>query len=248
MAENSPIEWTDHTFNPWWGCTKVSDGCKFCYAQTLANRYGHNVWGPDAQRRTFGESYWQAPLLWNRKAKEQSKRLRVFCASMADVFDPESPEGERERLWEIIRSTPCLDWQILTKRPHLISENLPQDWNLGYENVWLGTSVEDERVVSRIDQLIAVPAIVHFLSLEPLIGPLPHLILNDVEWAIVGGESGAGARPIQTEWVEEIRQQCEIADVPFFFKQWGGVRKKQTGRELNGRFYNEMPRVAQTTR
>lgn len=247
MAENSNIEWTDATFNPWWGCTKVSDGCKFCYAQNIANRYGHAVWGPGATRRTFGENHWREPLRWNRRAEERGERLRVFCASMADVFDPEAPAEERERLWELIRQTPHLDWQILTKRPHLITQSLPFDWGNGYPNVWLGTSVEDERVLNRIESLVEVPAVVHFLSLEPLIGPLSDLPLNGIEWAIVGGESGPGARPMKAEWVEEIRLQCEIANVPFFFKQWGGVRKKQAGRELNGRFYDEMPRVCQST-
>ena len=247
MAQDSKIEWTDATFNPWWGCTKVSDGCKFCYAHTIANRFGHEIWGPGATRRTFGENHWREPVRWNRKAGEAGERLRVFCASMADVFDPEAPAEERERLWELIRQTPHLDWQILTKRPHLVAENLPFDWEDGYPNVWLGTSVEDERVLKRIAQLVEVPAVVHFLSLEPLIGPLSNLPLDCIEWAIVGGESGPGARPIEKSWVEEIRLQCETANVPFFFKQWGGVRKKQAGRELNGRFYDEMPRVCQST-
>ncbi len=247
MAQDSKIEWTDATFNPWWGCTKVSDGCKFCYAQSIANRFGHEIWGAGATRRTFGENHWREPLRWNRRAGESGKRLRVFCASMADVFDPEAPDEERKRLWQLVGETPHLDWQILTKRPQLIAENLPHDWGEGYANVWLGTSVEDERVMNRIQALTDVPAIVHFLSLEPLIGPLPNVSLDCIEWAIVGGESGPGARPMNAQWVEEIRLQCEAQNVPFFFKQWGGVRKKQTGRELNGRFYDEMPRVCQLT-
>ena len=248
MAQNSSIEWTDHTFNPWWGCTKVSDGCKFCYAQSIANRYGHAVWGPGATRRTFGEKHWLEPLRWEKKAVTQGQRLRVFCASMADVFDPEAPNDERERLWDLVRATPHLDWQILTKRPELIPENLPFDWENGYSNVWLGTSVEDERVLSRIEALTDVPAVVHFLSLEPLIGPLPDLPLRCIEWAIVGGESGPGSRPIERVWVEDIRLQCYGANVPFFFKQWGGIRKKEAGRELNGQFYDEFPRAIQNVR
>ena len=247
MAQDSKIEWTDATFNPWWGCTKVSDGCKFCYAHTIANRFGHEIWGPGATRRTFGENHWREPLRWNRRAQDNGERTRVFCASMADVFDPEAPTEERERLWQLIRDTPNLDWQILTKRPHLIAQDLPSDWEDGYPNVWLGTSVEDERVVNRIEALTNVPAIVHFLSLEPLIGPISQLPLEGIEWAIVGGESGPGARPMNAQWVEDIRLQCETENVPFFFKQWGGVRKKQFGRELNGRFYDEMPRVIQST-
>jgi protein gp37 len=136
-----------------------------------------------------------------------------------------------------------LDWQILTKRPERIAANLPFDWAGGYRNVWLGTSVEDERVIDRIGHLIAIPAIVHFLSLEPLIGPLPNLPLENIQWVIVGGESGPGARPIDEDWVLEIQLQCRATGIPFFFKQWGGVKKLKNGRALQGRFYNEMPRL-----
>jgi len=162
---------------------------------------------------------------------------------MADVFDERAPEGQRERLWELIRRTPNLDWQILTKRPQLIEGLLPNDWDAGYANVWLGTSVEDQRVVHRIGHLQQVPAVVRFLSLEPLIGPLAALPLNGIHWAIVGGESGHGARPMRREWVTSIREQCAAAGVAFFFKQWGGVHKKKMGRELEGRFYDELPQV-----
>lgn len=248
MAQNSKIEWTDHTFNPWWGCTKVSDGCKFCYAEAIANRYGHSVWGPTAQRRTFGENHWKNPLKWNEEAAKVGKRFRVFCASMADVFDERAPSEEREKLWQLIKNTPLLDWQILTKRPALIVDYLPQDWGEGYKNVWLGTSVEDLRVVNRIEQLKEVPAIVHFLSLEPLIGPLQNLPLTGIEWVIVGGESGPGSRPMLSDWVEDIRIQCQENAVPFFFKQWGGTRKNQTGRQLNDRTYDEMPLVTHLVR
>lgn len=248
MAQNSQIEWTTHTFNPWWGCTKVSDGCKFCYAETLANRYGHKVWGPQATRRTFGEKHWQEPLKWNAEAEKAGVRRRVFCASMADVFDELAPAGEREKLWVLMRETPWLDWQVLTKRPHLIAENLPADWYDGYENVWLGTSIEDSRVVQRVEELVAVPAVVHFLSVEPLIGPIDDLPLDNIEWVIVGGESGPGARPMKQEWVESIHRQCRAANVPFFFKQWGGVRKKAAGRALHQRHYDEMPLTALAAR
>lgn len=241
MAAESKIEWTDHTFNPWWGCTKVSDGCKFCYAEALSNRYGHNVWGPGRNRRTFGETHWAGPLRWNAEAQNLGKRYRVFCASMADVFDPEAPEGELDRLWNLIRETPSLDWQILTKRPERIQSNLPDDWGAGYENVWLGTSVEDIRVIQRIRELTAVPAAVRFLSCEPLIGPLDELPLDGINWVIVGGESGPRSRDMDTRWVDSILEQCRRADVPFFFKQWGGRRKHVTGRVLHGRTYDEFP-------
>ena len=160
---------------------------------------------------------------------------------MADVFEEAAPEGQLERLWELIANTPGLDWQLLTKRPERIADSLPSDWGQGYENVWLGTSVEDERVIHRIESLIRVPAAIRFLSLEPLIGPLPNIPLLGIDWAIVGGESGAGARPINPNWVIEIREQCNAAEVAFFFKQWGGTNKKVTGRQLEGRTYDEMP-------
>jgi protein gp37 len=241
MGSFSKIEWTTHTFNPWWGCTKVSDGCKFCYAETLSNRYGYDFWGPQKPRRLLSDQHWQEPIKWNTEAEHLGTRYRVFCASMADVFEERAPEGQLERLWDIIRQTPYLDWQLLTKRPQLIAEKLPTDWGTGYKNVWLGTSIEDERVVDRVHHLAAVPSIVRFLSVEPLIGPIHHLPLTGIDWVIVGGESGVGARPMRREWVLDIRQQCRQASVAFFFKQWGGPNKKKAGRELEGRYYNEMP-------
>jgi protein gp37 len=241
MGFNSSIEWTTHTFNPWWGCTKVSEGCKNCYAEALAKRYGHSVWGKNQPRRLLSDAHWLEPIRWNTMAKKQGARYQVFCASMADVFEEQAPRDQFHRLWQVIKDTPYLDWQLLTKRPHRIAENLPGDWGEGYSNVWLGTSVEDVRVIGRINQLISVPAIVHFLSLEPLLGPLPSLPLNDIEWVIAGGESGHGARPVATPWVLDIRDQCREAGVAFFFKQWGGVNKKARGRQLQGRYYNQMP-------
>jgi protein gp37 len=243
MATDSTIEWTTHTFNPWWGCTKVSDGCKFCYAEAIARRYGNDVWGRNKIRRTFGDKHWAEPLRWNSAAQKAGVRAQVFCASMADVFDPEGPEEERERLWSLIRNTPDLDWQILTKRPEKIECFLPDDWAEGYPNVWLGTSVEDVRVIDRIEILSAIPAVVHFLSCEPLIGPLEDMPLENIQWVIVGGESGPRSRPMAKSWVDSIRLQCSAANVPFFFKQWGGMRKKENGRMLNGRTYDALPQL-----
>jgi len=243
MGFNSKIEWTTHTFNPWWGCTKVSDGCKFCYAEALAKRYGHRVWGPLAQRRAMSDLHWKEPLKWNGQASRRGLRSRVFCASMADVFDGSAPPGQLHRLWELIRQTPSLDWQLLTKRPQRIAESLPEDWGSGYFNVWLGTTVEDAQVLGRISDLVAVPAVVHFLSLEPLIGSLRNVPLREIDWVIVGGESGPHARPMQKSWVMEIYTQCRDAGVPFFFKQWGGPNKNRAGRTLDGRLYSEMPYI-----
>ncbi len=242
MGFNSSIEWTTHTFNPWWGCTKVSDGCRFCYAEALSNRYGHSVWGAGKPRRLMSDAHWQSPLVWNADARRSGSRARVFCASMADVFEEQAPAGQLARLWELIKLTPNLDWQLLTKRPHRIAENLPADWAGGYNNVWLGTSVEDHRVINRARELSAVPAVVRFLSVEPLLGPIPRLPLKGIDWIIVGGESGPHARPIEAEWVFDIRRQCRAAGVAFFFKQWGGVNKKKSGRTLSGRIYSEMPK------
>jgi protein gp37 len=210
----------------------------------LANRYGWDVWGKSKQRRLLSDKYWNQPLDWNRKAIEEQKRKRVFCSSMADVFEDHPDNNkERPRLWKLVEQTPHLDWLMLTKRPENISSMLPDNWGDGYDNVWLGTSVEDERVLNRISLLADIPAIIHFLSLEPLIGPLSHLPLADIEWVIVGGESGPKARPMDEKWVHEIRLQCENTDVPFFFKQWGGFNKARAGRELAGHFYDALPDI-----
>ncbi|MFY9222012.1 MAG: phage Gp37/Gp68 family protein [Blastocatellia bacterium] len=243
MASNSKIEWTTHTFNPWIGCTKVSDGCKNCYAENMASRFGYDVWGIGKQRRLLSDAHWQQPIKWDKKAKKEGLRYRVFCASMADVFEENAPDGQLERLWKVIKQTPNLDWQLLTKRPHRIAQNLPHDWKDGYDNVWLGTSLEDERVINRITSLTSVAAIVHFISIEPLLGPLPNLPLENIDWVIVGGESGHSARVMEVAWVLDIQQQCLASNTAFFFKQWGGTNKKATGRELNGRTYDEMPNM-----
>ncbi len=241
MGFDSSIEWTTHTFNPWWGCTKVSDGCKFCYAETLSHRYGHDVWGVGKERRLMSDTYWKQPAKWNAAAKSAGQRSRVFCASMADVFEEQAPEGQRERLWQVIRETPHLDWQLLTKRPHLIAGLLPNDWGTGWPNVWLGTSIEDARVVERVQQLKSVAAVVHFLSLEPLIGPLPNLPIEHIEWVIVGGESGPGARRMAPEWVRGIKQQCLDSGTALFFKQVGAVLAREWGCSGKGGHLEELP-------
>jgi protein gp37 len=189
----------------------------------------------------MSDNHWQEPLRWNAEAERAGVRARVFCASMADVFDEEAPEGQRERLWPLIRQTPMLDWQILTKRPQLIEQNLPEDWGNGYDNVWLGTSVEDQRVVHRIDSLRNASAKLRFLSLEPLIGPLPDLNLEGIGWAIVGAESGRKVRKMEFDWVRDIRDQCIAADVAFFFKQDVINGKKVSLPELDGIVWNQIP-------
>jgi protein gp37 len=184
--QNSSIEWTDHTFNPWWGCIKVSPGCEHCYAETLANRYGHNVWGPakTTDRRMMSANYWKQPLKWDKQAATEGIRRRVFCASMADVFE-EHPQLEwpRTNLWGLIETTPHLDWLLLTKRPENVLKMLSPLWNGRMpDNVWLGTSVENqEQADKRIPHLLRTPAKVRFLSCEPLLGALD---LNKAAWGL----------------------------------------------------------------
>lgn len=223
MGQNSTIEWTHHTFNPWWGCTKVSPGCTHCYAETLSNRYGHDIWGPRKDRRVFGEQHWREPLKWNKQAEQQGQRMRVFCASMADAFeDNPSVEKEREKLWAVIEETPMLDWLMLTKRPENMSRFAPwkDKWPV---NIWAMTSVESqEQAEKRIPILAEVPAVIRGLSVEPLLGAVDLSIwLKDLNWVIVGGESGVKARPMNPKWALDVRDQCISANVPFFFKQWG---------------------------
>lgn len=178
MSANSKIEWTHHTYNPWWGCAKVSPGCDRCYAERDAKRHAPSriLWGVDAERREFSDKHWYEPLKWNAQAAKAGQRYRVFCASMADVFDKNAPAGARERLWGLIKVTPNLDWLILTKRIGNAASMLPADWDDGYENVWLGISIVNQEEADRdIPKLLRTPAYVRWLSLEPLLGPVDIL-------------------------------------------------------------------------
>lgn len=229
MAKDSSIEWTHHTFNPWWGCTKVSPGCKNCYAETFAHRIGQDLWGPRAARRFFGEAHWREPIKWNAAALHHRHRRRVFCASMADVFENRSElDPARSRLWKLIEDTPGLDWLLLTKRPERVAKMAP--WGVTWPtNVWIGTTVENQKWGDkRIASLLALPATVRFLSCEPLLGPLDisRWLIGSrrVDWVIAGGESGHSARPMNPEWARTLRDQCKRAGVPFHFKQWGHWR------------------------
>ncbi|WP_370342497.1 DUF5131 family protein [Pararhodobacter marinus] len=224
MGENTKIEWATHTFNPWWGCTKVSEACKHCYAESWAKRVGQPVWGPNSDRRTFTEAHWQQPVNWNRKAAMEETRPRVFCASMADVFE-DRPELEqwRRKLWALIEATPNLDWLLLTKRPYNVARlaGWNQEWPA---NVWLGTTVElQKRADELLPHLEAIPAKVRFISAEPLLGPLSieRWLGSCVNWVITGGESGPKARPASPAWFRSLHLQCMQRDVPFHFKQWG---------------------------
>lgn len=223
MGANSKIEWTDHTFNPWIGCTKVSPGCTHCYAETEAKYRGWAIWGKGKTRMRTSPSTWKNPIQWNRQAQQERQRKRVFCASLADVFDAEIDPEWRSDLWEVVRNTPFLDWLLLTKRPEKITKMLPADWGDGWPNVCLMTSVEDQLRSNRVEILTSTPARFRALSVEPLLGPvkLKPEWLKKLDWVIVGGESGGHARPMHPDWARALRDQCAAAKVKFLFKQWG---------------------------
>lgn len=247
MAQNSSIEWTDHTFNPWWGCSKVSPACLHCYAETWAKRVGQKVWGVRSPRRLFGTAHWEEPVRWDAEAEASGIRRRVFCASMADVFESRSElTDERERLWTLVEATPWLDWLLLTKRPQNIFRFAPwsNDWP---NNVWIGTTVENQHWAEiRLPQLLAVPAERRFLSCEPLLGPLDlrpwtsnrAKNLYPIDWVIAGGESGPKARAMLPGWARDLRDQCRSAEIPFHFKQWGHWAPAQKGSERATEFWD----------
>ncbi|WP_432675077.1 phage Gp37/Gp68 family protein [Delftia sp. 11MD] len=261
MSENSKIEWTDHTFNPWEGCQKVGPGCDHCYAETRNARFagGQAVnWGPGAPRRRTSPATWAMPRRWNAQADafmaQHGRRQRVFCASLADVFDNAVDPQWRADLFTLIHQTPNLDWLLLTKRignvipmmaelVHDKDQDLPWLDLMPLPNVWIGATIVNQAEADRdIPKLLAVPARVRFLSMEPLLGPVnlerprpgpdldqgggskicqPWLIQSGIHWVIVGGESGPGARPMHPTWARSLRDQCNAAGVPFLFKQWG---------------------------
>ena len=238
MATRSNIEWTEMTWNPVTGCTKISQGCKHCYAERMAKR----LKAMGSGRYTNGFEVTLHPDLLDAPRRWRQPRV-VFVNSMSDLFHDDVPLAYIERVFATMRGCSHHTFQVLTKRSERLAELAPRlPWP---ENVWMGVSVEDARVVHRVGNLRRVPAAVRFLSLEPLIGPLEFLPLEGIHWVIVGGESGPRARPLRSEWVESIFRQCRAGGVPFFFKQWGGVRKDLTGRQLNGRTYDELPPAAQ---
>jgi protein gp37 len=240
MGETTGIAWCHHTFNAWWGCTKISPACTNCYAATFDSRLGGSNWGPKAERKFFGAKHWNEPVKWDRLAAKAGKRRRVFCSSMADVFEKhENPEidahmeAARDSLWDLVYRTPNLDWMILTKRP----ENAPRmiAWGeFGHfcdppANVWIGATVENQQYADeRIPHLLAVPAVVHFLSCEPLLGPIDLSWWVDrpgwIDLVIAGCESGTGSRDTQAKWYRDLRDQCARTDSAFFLKQAIGER------------------------
>jgi protein gp37 len=234
MATNSNIEWTDATWNPVTGCTKISPGCKHCYAERLSNRL--KAMGQPNYRNGFNVTLQpqmlELPLRW--KAPK-----RIFVNSMSDLFHKDVPTDYINQVFDVMRRAHWHQYQVLTKRSERVLELSKQlTWT---PQVWMGVSVENEDYVERIDHLRKTDAHVKFLSLEPLLGPLSKLDLCGIDWAIVGGESGPGARSVDPAWVTDIRDQCLRAGVPFFFKQWGGVQKSKTGRTLEGRTWDGMP-------
>ena len=234
MATLSKIEWTETTWNPVTGCTKISYGCKHCYAERMSKRL--QAMGMEKYRRGFEvvvhESVLQEPLKWKNPSL-------VFVNSMSDLFHKAVPIDFVQSVFEVMNQASQHTFQVLTKRPGRVKQiDARLDWA---PNIWLGTSIESERWLDRLDRLKATGASTKFLSLEPLLRPLPDLDLSGIDWVIVGGESGPGARPMDAEWVREIRDNCVDSNVPFFFKQWGGVFKKRTGRTLDGRTWDEMP-------
>lgn len=248
MGENSKIEWTEHTFNIAWGCTKVSPACDRCYAEAWARRAGLAVWGKDAPRRVMSDKHWQAPVAWNAAAAKAGKVARVFCSSMADVFeDHPTLEGERARLWPLIKSTPWLKWLLLTKRPENMRTMVPPSWlEVWPENVLPGFTAEnqewfDKRAVPAID-FAHTYGVRWFVSYEPALGPIDFLPgMPGIAWLIVGGESGTGARPMSEAWVRSARDQAIAAGVPFFLKQKIEGGKKVSLPMLDGRQWSETP-------
>lgn len=246
MADNTRIEWTDATWSPVTGCDRISDGCTNCYALTLAKRLkamGSAKYQNDGDPRTSGPGFGVTthPASLDVPRRWRKPRM-VFVNSMSDLFHARVPLEFIQQVFEVMADTPQHTYQVLTKRARRLSRLAPHiEWP---SNVWMGVSVEDSRVLHRVDDLRKVPAAVRFLSCEPLIGPLDGLDLTGIFWCITGGESGPNCRPINPEWVREIRDNCQRSGVAFFHKQWGGRTPKTNGRELDGRVWSEFPAAA----
>lgn len=273
--KSSKIAWTDHTFNPWWGCARVSPGCRHCYAESFAKRTGHAVWGDEAERRHFGDGHWNEPRKWDREAEAAGRPALVFCASMADVFeDRDDLLDDRGRLVVLIEETPHLRWLLLTKRPENVLGMVPPRW--AHEewpsNAWVGTTVEDQqRAVQRIPRLLEIPAPVRFLSCEPLLEAVdlspwsPDFDADEgddvcrlhgmvdcqqapecrgIGWIIAGGESGGRHRPFDAQHARLLDRFAELYEIPFFFKQHGGLYPGSGGHLLDGRLRWEWPTEA----
>jgi protein gp37 len=236
MANNSSIEWTESTWNPITGCTKISSGCQHCYAERMAQRL--QAMGQINYKNGFSltlhERSIEIPLSWKQPQI-------IFVNSMSDLFHKDVPIEFILRVFKVMKSAYWHTFQVLTKRSdRLLEFDSELEWS---NNIWMGVSVENIDYIQRIDDLRKTSAKTKFLSLEPLLGPLPQINLGGIDWVITGGESGPGARPIKEEWVIDIRNQCNEMHIPFFFKQWGGINKKKAGRELDGKIWDELPRL-----
>lgn len=242
MSAGTSIEWADHTFNPWWGCSRVSPGCENCYAEKWAKRFGVK-WGVHEARRTFDAKHWAEPVKWNAAAGKAGRRDRVFCASMADVFDDHAPLSEYERLWRLIEVTPHLNWLLLTKRPQRFLVHLG-DLAKTHPNVWLGVTVEDQRRADeRMPLLVKQSAARKFVSYEPALGPVNlEPWAAQFDWVITGAESGPGARPFDENWARSMRDWCTKTGTFFFYKQRLEGGRKVSLPSLDGVQHAEVPR------
>ena len=248
MGKTTGISWTDHTFNPWWGCTRVSPGCDNCYAEAFDHRVGGDHWGKGVPRREFKDKHWREPLLWDQNAERDKVNRKVFCASMADIMDDEAPEGARERLWNLIDDTPHLIWQLLTKRPHRYVRYLPA--RFAFRNVWLGTTAENQEfydvrwpILYEQAYFMGLPT---WISYEPAIGPLTIINHSAVpNWMICGGESGHARREFRREWADELLVECRHYGVSFFMKQFGGLTAEIGKRAIPPELMiHEFPKIA----
>lgn len=240
MVENSKIEWTDNTFNPWWGCTKLTGACDFCYAEVLDKRFGGDHWGAGKPRRRTSEKNWNEPRKWNRAAQASGIIPGVFCASMGDIGDSEVPDDWRQDLSILIDETPFLEYMLLTKRAHNLEKYYRKET---LERCGIGATAETQKELdARWSYLKKCPARYRFLSMEPLLEAVTIRDFDGLDWVIVGGESGPNRRSINPDWVRSLRDQCVANDVAFFFKQWGGLKPKDGGRELDGQYWSQLPK------
>jgi protein gp37 len=240
--QNSKIGWTHHTWNPWWGCNKISEACRYCYIGPIMRRSGNEPFlGPIKTKTT-----WRTPYTLNRKAYQSGERYRIFTCSMSDFFHPGADQWRAEA-WKVIKECEHLDWLILTKRPELIKDRLPADWGKGYSNVWLGVTVENQDHVQRIDQLTKIPAAVRFVSAEPLLGPIKFgRRLRKIDWVITGCEKAAKSkrREMQMDWVRSIRDQCDASGTALFHKQYFAGTQIVLDGVIDGEVRQEWPRTA----
>lgn len=240
--EDSKIGWTHHTWNPWWGCHKVSAACTHCYIGQIMRRSGNEPFHGPMKTKTS----WRKPYAWNENAIARRKRYRIFTCSMSDFFHPRA-DAWREEAWTVIKACESLDWLILTKRPELISDRLPADWEAGYANVWLGVTVENQEQLSRVDMLTRVPASIRFISAEPLLGPVKFgRRLRKIDWVITGCEKAGKEkrRPMQTNWVRSIRDECQATETALFHKQYYDGNEVVFDGMIDGEVHQAWPQKA----